>query len=156
MKSLMPFILITGLITTLSGCTVLAVADTVGSVAVGTVGLAADAAIGTVKIAGKVVGKTADVITGMARTRANAEENDMSTEIAYDKEVDASGLRCPLPILRAKKALTDMLSGQVLKVISTDPGSVRDFQAFAKQTGNELVSQVKLDEQSWMHALKRR
>jgi len=58
-----------------------------------------------------------------------------------DKELDARGLNCPLPILKAKKALADMSSGQTLRVISTDSGSVRDFQAFAKQTGNELVSQ---------------
>ena len=58
-----------------------------------------------------------------------------------DKELDARGLNCPLPILKAKKALADMNTGQTLCVISTDSGSVRDFQAFAKQTGNELVSQ---------------
>jgi tRNA 2-thiouridine synthesizing protein A len=58
----------------------------------------------------------------------------------FDKELDARGLNCPLPILRAKKALTDMQSGQVLKIVATDPGSVKDFQAFAKQTGNELLS----------------
>ncbi|WP_101049190.1 sulfurtransferase TusA family protein [Macromonas nakdongensis] len=58
-----------------------------------------------------------------------------------DRELDARGLNCPLPILKAKKALADMTSGQTLKVISTDSGSVRDFQAFAKQTGNELVEQ---------------
>lgn len=58
-----------------------------------------------------------------------------------DKELDARGLNCPLPILKAKKALADMNSGQTLCVISSDSGSVRDFQAFAKQTGNELVSQ---------------
>lgn len=58
-----------------------------------------------------------------------------------DKEVDARGLNCPLPILRAKKALTDMVSGAVLKVTATDAGSLRDFQAFAKQTGNELLGQ---------------
>jgi tRNA 2-thiouridine synthesizing protein A len=58
----------------------------------------------------------------------------------FDKELDARGLNCPLPILRAKKALTDMSSGQVLKIVATDPGSVKDFQAFSKQTGNELVS----------------
>ena len=57
-----------------------------------------------------------------------------------DLEVDARGLNCPLPILRAKKALTDMTGGQVLRILSTDPGSVKDFQAFAKQTGNELVA----------------
>ncbi|MBE0588493.1 MAG: hypothetical protein CVU36_20405 [Betaproteobacteria bacterium HGW-Betaproteobacteria-9] len=58
-----------------------------------------------------------------------------------DKELDARGLNCPLPILKAKKALADMSSGQILRVVSTDAGSVRDFQAFAKQTGNELVEQ---------------
>ena len=58
-----------------------------------------------------------------------------------DRELDARGLNCPLPILKAKKALAEMSSGQMLKVIATDSGSVRDFQAFAKQTGNELVEQ---------------
>ena len=57
------------------------------------------------------------------------------------KELDARGLNCPLPILKAKKALADMLSGQVLKIVATDAGSVKDFQAFAKQTGNELLEQ---------------
>lgn len=58
-----------------------------------------------------------------------------------DREVDARGLNCPLPILKAKKALAEMSSGQILKVIATDAGSMRDFQAFAKQTGNELIHQ---------------
>ena len=58
----------------------------------------------------------------------------------FHKELDARGLNCPLPILKTKKALADMTSGQVLRVLATDPGSVRDFQAFARQTGNELVS----------------
>ena len=58
-----------------------------------------------------------------------------------DQEVDARGLNCPLPILKAKKALAAMESGQVLKVLCTDAGSVRDFQAFAKQTGNALLQQ---------------
>jgi tRNA 2-thiouridine synthesizing protein A len=58
----------------------------------------------------------------------------------FDKELDARGLNCPLPILRTKKTLNDLASGQVLKVIATDPGSVKDFAAFAKQTGNELLS----------------
>lgn len=57
----------------------------------------------------------------------------------FDKELDARGLNCPLPILRAKKALTGMQSGQVLKVVATDPGAVKDFQSFAKQTGNALL-----------------
>ena len=58
----------------------------------------------------------------------------------FDRELDASGLNCPLPILRAKKTLADMESGQVLHIIATDPGSGKDFEAFAKQTGNELMS----------------
>ena len=58
----------------------------------------------------------------------------------FDKQLDARGLNCPLPILRTKKSLTDMTSGQVLKILATDPGSVKDFQAFSKQTGNELLS----------------
>ena len=60
--------------------------------------------------------------------------------INFDKELDARGLNCPLPILRTKKGLAELTTGQVLKVIATDPGSVKDMQAFAKQTGNELVS----------------
>ena len=72
-----------------------------------------------------------------------------------DKEIDTRGLNCPLPILKAKKALTDMLSGQLLKVVSTDAGSVRDFQAFAKQTGNELVEQQTAGA-DFIHVLRRR
>ena len=59
----------------------------------------------------------------------------------FHKELDARGLNCPLPILKAKKALAEMVSGEILRVIATDPGSVRDFQAFARQTGNDLVEQ---------------
>ncbi|MFO7188853.1 MAG: sulfurtransferase TusA family protein [Pseudomonadota bacterium] len=57
----------------------------------------------------------------------------------FDKDLDARGLNCPLPILRTKKALAEMDSGQVLRVVTTDPGAVKDFQAFAKQTGNTLL-----------------
>ena len=57
-----------------------------------------------------------------------------------DRILDVKGLSCPLPILRTKKTLNDMTSGQVLKIVATDPGAVRDFQAFSKQTGNELLS----------------
>ena len=60
----------------------------------------------------------------------------------FDKELDTRGLNCPLPILKAKKALNDMQSGQVLKIVATDPGSVKDFQAFCKKTGNDLLSQA--------------
>ena len=59
----------------------------------------------------------------------------------FNKELDARGLHCPLPILKTKKAMADMLSGEVLRVLATDSGSVRDFQAFAKQTGNDLLEQ---------------
>jgi tRNA 2-thiouridine synthesizing protein A len=71
------------------------------------------------------------------------------------KEIDTRGLNCPLPILKAKKALADMTSGQVLKVVATDPGSVRDFQAFARQTGNELIEQHS-GEAEFVHFLRRR
>ncbi len=72
-----------------------------------------------------------------------------------DIEVDTRGLNCPLPILKAKKALSEMSTGQTLKVVSTDAGSVRDFQAFAKQTGNELIDQQTVNEE-FVHFLRRR
>jgi tRNA 2-thiouridine synthesizing protein A len=59
---------------------------------------------------------------------------------AIDQELDARGLVCPLPILRTKQSLARMISGQILKIVATDPGSVIDFQVFAEQTGNELLS----------------
>ncbi len=71
------------------------------------------------------------------------------------KEIDTRGLNCPLPILKAKKALADMPSGQLLKVVATDSGSLRDFQAFARQTGNELVEQQTVGEE-FIHVLRRR
>ena len=72
-----------------------------------------------------------------------------------DQEIDTRGLNCPLPILKAKKALAGMESGQLLRVLSTDAGSLRDFQAFAKQTGNELVEQQTVGDE-FVHVLKRR
>ena len=72
-----------------------------------------------------------------------------------DKAIDPRGLNCPLPILKAKKALADMQSGQLLKVVATDQGSIRDFQAFAKQTGNELVEQQTVGAE-FVHVLRRR
>jgi len=63
----------------------------------------------------------------------------------FDSELDASGLNCPLPILRAKKAISALDAGQTLKIIATDPGSVKDFEAFCKQTGNELKSSSEED-----------
>jgi len=72
-----------------------------------------------------------------------------------NKEVDARGLNCPLPILKAKKALADMEAGQVLKVVSTDPGSMRDFQSFARQTGHALLEQAQQGD-DFIHLLRRR
>jgi TusA-related sulfurtransferase len=71
------------------------------------------------------------------------------------KEVDARGLNCPLPILKAKKALAELHSGQLLRVLCTDAGSVRDFQAFARQTGNDLVEQSAAGDE-FVHVLRRR
>ncbi len=72
-----------------------------------------------------------------------------------DKEVDARGMNCPMPILKAKKALSEMESGQLLKVVATDAGSLRDFQAFARQSGNELVEQQTAGIE-YIHVLRRR
>ncbi len=71
------------------------------------------------------------------------------------KELDTRGLNCPLPILKAKKALSELTSGQLLKVVATDAGSMRDFQAFARQTGNELVQQETVGSE-FFHILRRR
>ena len=74
----------------------------------------------------------------------------------FDREVDARGLNCPLPILRAKKALAEMLPGQVLRVTATDQGSVKDFQAFARQTGNDLVRFSELPDKTFVFLLRRK
>jgi TusA-related sulfurtransferase len=79
----------------------------------------------------------------------------MTSELHIDQEVDARGLNCPLPILKAKKALAALESGQVLKVVCTDTGSLRDFQAFAKQTGNTLIDQQTVGAE-FIHVLRRR
>ena len=71
------------------------------------------------------------------------------------REIDTRGLNCPLPILKAKKALAEMQSGELLRVVATDPGSMRDFQAFARQTGNELVQQETAGTE-FIHVLRRR
>ena len=71
------------------------------------------------------------------------------------RELDTRGLNCPLPIINAKKALAEMSSGDVLKVVATDPGSMRDFQAFARQTGNELLEQTSANDE-FVHFLRRR
>jgi tRNA 2-thiouridine synthesizing protein A len=84
-----------------------------------------------------------------------AMDDQAGNPISFDSEVDARGLNCPLPILKAKKALATIQSGQVLKVMATDPGSKRDFEAFARQTGNVLVGQSESD-RTWTFYLKRR
>lgn len=72
----------------------------------------------------------------------------------FDKELDARGLRCPLPILRCKKGIAELAGGQVLKVLATDPGAVKDFQAFCRQTGHELLSQEEQDGEFTFHIRK--
>ncbi|HMM85066.1 MAG: sulfurtransferase TusA family protein [Gammaproteobacteria bacterium] len=79
----------------------------------------------------------------------------MSDHLQAHRELDTRGLNCPLPILKAKKALAEMASGEVLKVVATDPGSMRDFKAFARQTGNELLEQVQTADE-FVHYLRRR
>lgn len=73
----------------------------------------------------------------------------------FDKELDARGLRCPLPILRCKKGMAEIQGGQVLKVLATDPGAVKDFQSFCKQTGHELLSQQQQDGEFIFYLRKR-
>ena len=80
----------------------------------------------------------------------------MDTQTTADKEIDTRGLNCPLPILKAKKALADLTSGQVLRVLATDPGSLRDFQAFARQTGHALLGLETLPGNEFVHLLRRR
>ncbi|MCY3769553.1 MAG: sulfurtransferase TusA family protein [Gammaproteobacteria bacterium] len=75
--------------------------------------------------------------------------------VYFDKELDARGLHCPLPILKAKKALNQLESGQILRVVATDPGSVKDFAAFASQTGNELLESSQ-DGPDFQYRLKKR
>lgn len=75
--------------------------------------------------------------------------------ILIHQDLDTRGLNCPLPILKAKKALAGLASGEVLRVVSTDPGSLRDFQAFAKQTGNDLIEQTTVADE-FIHLLRRR
>jgi tRNA 2-thiouridine synthesizing protein A len=73
------------------------------------------------------------------RVEFSASSSLRAMTMEFHKELDARGLNCPLPILKAKKALAEMVSGEILRVVATDAGSVRDFQAFARQTGNELI-----------------
>jgi tRNA 2-thiouridine synthesizing protein A len=73
----------------------------------------------------------------------------------FDKELDVRGLNCPLPILRSKKSLADMASGQVLRIIATDPGAVIDFQVFSDQTGNILLSLSEINEEFTFYIKKK-
>ena len=73
----------------------------------------------------------------------------------FDRDLDVKGLNCPLPILRTKKALAEMESGTILRVLATDPGSLKDFPAFAKQTGNELLEQTTVGNE-FIHVMRRR
>jgi tRNA 2-thiouridine synthesizing protein A len=81
--------------------------------------------------------------------------NDGEFNVDFDKELDARGLSCPLPILKTKKALNELASGQVLKILATDPGSVKDMQAFANQTGNPLLSSAEEDKTFVFHMKKK-
>ena len=71
-----------------------------------------------------------------------------------DKEIDARGLNCPLPLMKAKKAMAEMQSGQVLRLVATDSGSMRDFQTFAKQSGNEMLEQTNVGKE-YIHVMRR-
>jgi tRNA 2-thiouridine synthesizing protein A len=77
------------------------------------------------------------------------------TRMNFDKELDARGLSCPLPILKTKKTLNDLASGQVLKIVATDPGSIKDMQAFANQTGHALLSSAE-DNKTYIFYLKKK
>lgn len=81
--------------------------------------------------------------------------DDAPIPLQIDREVDTRGLNCPLPILKAKKALNEMQTGQLLRVVATDPGSLRDFQAFSRQTGHALVDQQTVGAE-FFHVLRRR
>lgn len=77
-------------------------------------------------------------------------------DIKFDRELDARGLGCPLPILRTKKTLNEMKTGQILRIMTTDPASVRDFKAFAQQTGNELIETSESENKEYTFFLMRR
>jgi tRNA 2-thiouridine synthesizing protein A len=89
------------------------------------------------------------------RARGKSNANLENSSVNFDKELDARGLSCPLPILKTKKALNDLASGQVLKVTATDPGSIKDMQAFATQTGNPLLSSAE-ENKAYVFFLKKK
>jgi tRNA 2-thiouridine synthesizing protein A len=84
--------------------------------------------------------RTAPPASGAGAAPAAINRTTEAADVDFNKELDARGLSCPLPILKTKKALTDLASGQVLKILATDPGSVKDMQAFANQTGHPLLA----------------
>jgi tRNA 2-thiouridine synthesizing protein A len=87
--------------------------------------------------------------------RSRGQPDAEARKVDFDKELDARGLSCPLPILKTKKSLNELTSGQVLKVVATDPGSVKDMQAFANQTGNPLLSSVE-ENKTYVFYLKKK
>ena len=93
-------------------------------------------------------------MTGTASTAA-ANPLKERRQVNFDKELDARGLSCPLPILKTKKSLNELTSGQVLKVVATDPGSIKDMQAFANQTGNALLSSAE-ENKTYVFFLKKK
>ena len=89
------------------------------------------------------------------RDRADFQPEMEASNVDFDKELDARGLSCPLPILKTKKSLNELTTGQVLKVVATDPGSVKDMQAFANQTGNPLLSSAE-ENKTYVFYLKKK
>jgi tRNA 2-thiouridine synthesizing protein A len=113
------------------------------------------------------VNRASQVLRAYARLKLSIELNfyefvqepsvsqDNDTTVAYHREIDTRGLNCPLPILRAKKALGELDTGQILRIVATDPGSVRDFAAFAKQTGHSLLESRELGKEFIYRLMKR-
>ena len=92
---------------------------------------------------------------GACQRRAEFKPTTEASTVDFDKELDARGLSCPLPILKTKKSLNELTSGQVLKVVATDPGSIKDMQAFATQTGNPLLSSTE-ENKTYVFYLKKK
>lgn len=91
----------------------------------------------------------------MKLTKTQSLLTEKEALLLVDRELDVRGLVCPLPILRTKKALSEMSTGQVIKIVATDPGSVIDFQVFAEQTANELLSLTELNDEFVFYLKKR-
>ena len=92
---------------------------------------------------------------GLASAGPGFKPRTEASTVDFDKELDARGLSCPLPILKTKKSLNELTSGQVLKVVATDPGSIKDMQAFATQTGNPLLSSAE-ENKTYVFYLKKK